>query len=138
MERAADGSSKGAADAGYLPIVSGTDEEHVETRWTFDDALQHVGGWGKHQKWSMVYCGIPWLVSGMFAFGPVTWSPEMMKANAWGDCRDEQTANTVYFAFNVVGNLVAGPLADSFGRRPGERDREREKVRARTHTHTRT
>ena len=119
MERAADGSSKGAADSGYQPIVSGTDEEHVETRWTFDDALQHVGGWGKHQKWSMVYCGIPWLVSGMFAFGPVTWSPEMMKANAWGDCRDEQTANTIYFAFNVVGNLVAGPLADSFGRRPG-------------------
>eukprot|EP00802_Teleaulax_amphioxeia_P004364 Tamp_04368.p1 GENE.Tamp_04368~~Tamp_04368.p1 ORF type:complete len:577 (+),score=96.08 Tamp_04368:56-1732(+) len=84
-----------------------------------DQAIAHVGGWGEHQKWTCLYCGVPWLIAGMFAFGPVLYSKEMMQENEWGGCREEQMANSIYFAANFVGNAVFGPIADAVGRRRG-------------------
>ena len=95
------------------------DAEEAEQRWTFDEALALVGGWGRYQKLNVMYCGFPWLIAGMFAFGPVTSGAEMLRENEWGGCSHEQAANSLYFAANFVGNAVFGPLADSVGRRKG-------------------
>jgi MFS family permease len=88
-------------------------------RWTFDEALAHVGGWGRFQHLSVLYCGFPWLISGMFAFGPVTFGADMLRENEWGGCSHEQAANSLYFAANFVGNAFFGPFADAVGRRKG-------------------
>lgn len=93
--------------------------EEAEQRWTFDEALAHVGGWGRYQQLNVLYCGFPWLIAGMYAFGPVTWGAGMLRENEWGGCSHEQAANSLYFAANFVGNAVFGPFADSFGRRKG-------------------
>ena len=87
--------------------------------WTIDQALAHVGGWGKHQKLNCLYCGFPWLIVAMFAFGPVLYSKQLMQENAWGGCREEQIVNACYFGANLVGNAVFAPIADAVGRRKG-------------------
>ena len=88
-------------------------------RLTIDQALALVGGWGKHQKTVLLYCGVSWLLAGMYAFAPVTYAAEMMLENDWGGCGREQTAHGLYFGALFVGNLWFGPIADRLGRRLG-------------------
>ena len=88
-------------------------------RLTIDQALALVDGWGKHQKTVLLYCGVSWLLAGMYAFAPVTYTAEMMLENDWGGCGREQTAHGLYFGALFVGNLWFGPIADRFGRRRG-------------------
>jgi len=83
-----DAETKIAAEAstsgGVAESGGETGEEGAAQCWTFDQALSHVGGWGAHQKWNVLYCGVPWLISGMFAFGPVTWTGVPSLQNAPG------------------------------------------------------
>jgi len=105
--------------AAAVDAEGGSGAGAAQQDWTMDQAIAHVGGWGEHQKWTCLYCGVPWLIAGMFAFGPVLYSKEMMQENEWGGCREEQMANSIYFAANFVGNAVFGPIADAVGRRRG-------------------
>lgn len=92
-------------------------EDGLGNVFTLDQALVHVGGWGKFQKWHTLSMGVCWLITGMYAFGPVTWAPRMNKETGWGGCREEQFANTLYFAAQLTGNMVFAPTADKYGRR---------------------
>jgi len=76
--------AEASASGGVAESGGETGEDGAAQCWTFDQALLHVGGWGAHQKWNVLYCGVPWLISGMFAFGPVTWTGVPSLQNAPG------------------------------------------------------
>ncbi|EKX43223.1 hypothetical protein GUITHDRAFT_140786, partial [Guillardia theta CCMP2712] len=99
------------------PNKGGYEDDDDGQEITIDQALSSINGWGRFQHWNTLLMGLVWFVSGLFSFGPVEWGSKMMAATNWGGCEEEQFANTMYYASQLLGNAIFGPFSDSFGRR---------------------